>query len=82
MGVNLRGGNAGVAEQGLDGADVRAVLQEVGGKAMAQRMRGNFFDNAGQAAIFFYNALDLARGQAWNILQPLPGPPLTRGGSR
>ena len=60
--VNLRGGYAGVAEQGLHSADVRAVLQQVGGKAVAQGVGRNFFYNAGKTAIFFYYALDLAGG--------------------
>jgi len=34
VGVNLRGGYAGVAEHALDAANVRAVLQQVGGKRM------------------------------------------------
>ena len=36
MGINLRGGNGSVAEHALDTADVRAVAQKVGGKAVAE----------------------------------------------
>ena len=35
VGVNLGGGDVGVAEHGLHGADVGAVHEEVGGEAMA-----------------------------------------------
>ena len=53
--VNLGGGNGGMAEQGLDTADIRAVLQKIRGKAVAQGMGRNFFYNSRQPAIFFYN---------------------------
>ena len=39
MGVNLRGGDVGVAEQLLHGAQVGAVLQKVAGKGVAQHVR-------------------------------------------
>ena len=43
VGVDLRGGDAAVPEHLLDGAQVGAALQQVGGEGMAQRMRGNLF---------------------------------------
>ena len=58
MRVNLRGGDGRVAEEGLHRADIRAVLQEIRGKGMAQGMRGDLFDNPGKQAIFFYYTLD------------------------
>ena len=60
MGINLRSGNAGVSQHGLNTADVRAVLQQVRGEAVAQGVRSNFFNNSGRAAVFFHNPLDLA----------------------
>src|SRR6185437_13525711 len=41
MGVDLRGGNIGVAEQLLHGAQVGAVLQKMAGEGMAKHMRRN-----------------------------------------
>ncbi len=35
VGVNLGGGNVGVAEHGLNGADIGAIHEEVGGEAVA-----------------------------------------------
>lgn len=40
MDVDLRGPGAGRPEQFLYVADVRAVLKEMGGEAMAQAMQG------------------------------------------
>ena len=39
MGVDLRGRDVGVAEQGLHDAQIRAVVQQVAGKGMAQHVR-------------------------------------------
>src|SRR5205085_4972127 len=39
VGVNLRGGETGVPEQLLNRAQVRAILQEVRGEAVPQRVR-------------------------------------------
>ena len=39
MRVNLRGGNVGMAEQLLHGAQVGAVLQQVTGKSVPQHVR-------------------------------------------
>ena len=48
MGVNLGGGNVGVAEEFLDGADIVARLEEVGGKRMPEGMATNGFWDAGE----------------------------------
>ena len=45
--VNLRGRDAGVAEQLLDAAQVRAAVQEVRREAVAQRVRGGSAGDAG-----------------------------------
>ena len=36
VGVDLGGGDGGMAEHGLDGADVGAVAQEIGGKTVTK----------------------------------------------
>jgi len=46
VGVNFGGGDAGVAEEFLDEADVDAVFEKVGGERMAEGMdAGGFFDS-------------------------------------
>ena len=47
MRVDLRGGHAGVPEQFLHGAHVRAALDQVRGKGMAQGVRMEWFGDAG-----------------------------------
>ena len=39
VGVDLGGADVGVAEEGLDGAQVGAVVDEVGGEGVAWRSR-------------------------------------------
>ena len=39
MGVDRGGGNIGVAEQHLHGAQICAVVQQMGGEGMAQGVR-------------------------------------------
>ena len=39
MGVDLCGLNAGMPEEDLNRANINATLQQVGGKAVAQRVR-------------------------------------------
>ena len=43
MRVNHRGGHVGMPQQFLDGADVRAPLQEVRRKAVPERVRADHF---------------------------------------
>ena len=38
VGIDLRGGKAGVAEERLYGAKIRAIVQQVSGKTVAQFM--------------------------------------------
>ena len=47
VGVNLGGGDVGVAEHGLHGADVGAVHEEVGGEAVTEGGGGDGFRDAG-----------------------------------
>ena len=46
MGINLGGGNIGMTEKELDGTEICASFQEVGGKGMAQDVRGHLRGNA------------------------------------
>ncbi len=41
VGVDLGGGDVGVAEQGLDNAQVGAAFQQVGGEGVAQDVRAD-----------------------------------------
>ena len=46
MGVNLRGGNVFVAQKFLKSANIHALREEVGGKAVAHYMRGSIKGNS------------------------------------
>src|SRR5271163_2501115 len=50
MGVALGGGEVDMAEQLLDGAQVGAVLEEMGGEAVAQEVGIDAFADPGQRA--------------------------------
>lgn len=54
VGVDLGGADVGVAEHGLDGAEVGAVHEEVGGEAVTEGVGGDVFRDAG----FFGVGLD------------------------
>ena len=43
MGVYLCGGNIGMTQHHLDGAEIGAMFQEVGGKGVAQGVRADLF---------------------------------------
>ena len=58
VGVDLGGGDVGVAEHGLDGADVGAVHEEVGGEAVAEGVRGDVFGDVGEFGVFLDDAFD------------------------
>src|SRR3954454_13655935 len=60
--VHLRGGDVGVAEHLLDGAEVAAAGEQVGGEAVAQGMRAHLAGEAGVAGV----ALD-------DLVEPLAG---------
>ncbi len=58
VGVDLGGGDVGMAEHGLDGADVGAVHEEVGGKAVAEGVGGDVFGDAGFFGVELDDAFD------------------------
>ena len=63
MGVDLGSGDIGVSKHGLNGADVGAIHQEIGGEAMSQSVRGNMFGDTGKFGIFLDDTLDRTGGQ-------------------
>lgn len=58
VGVDLSGGDVGVAEHGLDGAKVSAVHEEVSGEAVAQGVGGDVLGDAGEFGVFLDDAFD------------------------
>lgn len=62
MRIDLRGCDRSVAEHCLDGANIGAVAEEVGGVGVAQSMRADFFAyDACLSCIFLDYSLDTAR---------------------
>src|SRR5260370_40101943 len=61
--VALRSGQALVAEQFLNGAQVGALFQHVGPKGMTQSARVNVRRQALRNGDFFYDAADAAPGE-------------------
>ena len=53
MSVDLRCGNVGVAEGGLDGAEIGAVWKQVGGEGVANGVRRYFLGNSGFNGVMF-----------------------------
>jgi len=68
LGVDLGGGQIGMAQHRLDRSQVGAALQKVRGKGMSQHVRGNRAVDPGQPHIFFqqlpaaHGAISGARG--------------------
>ena len=58
MGVDLGGGDVGVTEQFLDGAEVVVVGEKMGGEAMAQGVGRGGLGDAGGVDGFFHGPLD------------------------
>ncbi len=57
VGVDHGGFDVFVSEEFLDGADVVAILKEMGGEAVAEGVRGNAFVYFGGMDGLFYGAL-------------------------
>ncbi len=62
QGVDLRGGDIGMAEHSLNGTEVSPTFQHMGGKSVPQGVRGNFF---------LYSSLPAVITQYFP--EPLPG---------
>ena len=63
VGIDLSGGEAGMAEQLLHAAQIGAGIQQMGGEAMAQHVRRNGWIQAGHRQIFL-NERSTERGSA------------------
>ena len=61
VGVDLGGGNVGVAEHDLDGTDIGTVTEEISGKTVTNHVRGHLLGNTSFSRIIFNNSLDAAR---------------------
>jgi len=64
LGVFLGGGEGDMAEEFLDGAQVGAAVEKVGGEGMAQGMGRGLLENPGLDELLFEVALDASRRQA------------------
>ena len=64
VGVLLGGGERGVAEEFLDGAEISAVGEQVSGEGVAQRVRVEIPVDVDEADVFFDDAADGALGEA------------------
>lgn len=67
VGVDLSGGDVGVAEKALDGAEVSAIHNEVGSKGVTKGVGGDVFGDAGDAGIFLNDALNRTGSKAAKI---------------
>ena len=65
--IDLRGGDGGVSQEFLDGADICAVCQKVGGEGVPEEMRVDLLADAGQAPRFVG---DLPDGASIHGLSP------------
>jgi hypothetical protein len=53
VGVDLGGGEGGVAEEGLDGTEVGPVVEEVGREGVAEFVGGDVEGDGGEGEVFF-----------------------------
>jgi len=53
VGVDLSGGDVGVAEHFLDGAEVGTVVEEMGRKGVAEHVRGDILTDVGGSGAAF-----------------------------
>lgn len=73
MGVDLGGADVGVTEEGLDGADIGTIHEEIGGEGMAEGVRGDVLGDAGLPRVFFDHALDGSRREAAVVARGVDG---------
>ena len=67
MGVDLSGSNISVTEKALNGAQVGAIHEKVGGKTMTKSVRGDMFGDASKTGIFLNDTLNRARTKSTKI---------------
>jgi hypothetical protein len=65
VGVDLGGGEGGVAEEGLDGTEVGPVVEEMSGKGVTEFVGGDVEGNSGLGEVFFENGVEGAGGEAF-----------------
>lgn len=63
VGVNLRRGDRGMPEHGLDAADVGAVYEKIRSEAVAERVRMYVLHDAGLLSVELDEALDAPRSE-------------------
>lgn len=64
LGVDLGGDDALVSEQDLDIPDGGAVVEQLGGEAVAQEVGGGLWIDGSQIPVFLENIFDAVDGQA------------------
>lgn len=63
VGVDLRGGEGCVAEEGLDAAEVGTVVEEVGSEGVTQFVGGDVEGDAGESEVLLQEGVDRSRGE-------------------
>lgn len=71
--IDLSSRNVAVTKEGLDGANVGAIHEEVGSKTVPEGMRRDVFSDAGGAGVFLDNTLDGARSKTAEIARSVYG---------
>lgn len=61
VGIDLRRSDGRMPQHGLDAPDVGAVAQKVGGEAVAESVRMDFFHQAGFGGVIFNDPLHAPR---------------------
>lgn len=62
--VDLGGRDVGVAKHGLDGAEIGAIHEEIGGEAVTEGVGGDVLCDAGGAGVFLDDTFDRTGGEA------------------
>ena len=78
MGVNLGGGDIGVAEHGLNRAEVGAVHEKVGGERVAEGVGSDVFGDAGGFGVVVDDTLDGAGGEPSEVPAGIDGVEVVR----
>jgi hypothetical protein len=68
MRINLRGSKTAVAEQLLNASNVRAAVEQVGGKTVPQRVRAGTRIEPGLLEVFFQQSAYASRGKTGAVL--------------
>ena len=79
VGIDLRGGQAFVAEQFLDGPEVGAVVEHVGGETVPERVGTHAAGEAGDAGVLLQHPTHTAGAEASPVLVEEEGFPVHPG---